>query len=40
MFTTAAAFELFRAGISKFPTEDNWAIVKLLEELSDTEVTW
>jgi 3-hydroxyisobutyrate dehydrogenase-like beta-hydroxyacid dehydrogenase len=40
MFTTAAAFELFRAGISKFPTEDNWAIVKLLEELADTEVTW
>ena len=40
MFTTAAAFELFRAGISKFPTEDNWSIVKLLEELADTEVTW
>jgi L-threonate 2-dehydrogenase len=40
MFTTAAAFELFRAGISKFPTEDNWSIVKLLEELADTKVTW
>mgnify|MGYP006418989365 FL=1 len=40
LFTTAAAFELFRAGMSKFPAEDNWSIVKLLEDIADTEVTW
>ena len=40
MFTAAAAHELFRAGISLFPEEDNWAIVKLLEQIADTEVTW
>ncbi len=40
LFTTAAAFELFRAGMSKFPNEDNWSIVKLLEDIADTEVTW
>ena len=40
MFTTAAAFELFQAGISLFPEEDNWSIVKLLEQIADTEVRW
>ena len=40
MFTAAAAHELFRAGISLFPEEDNWSIVKLLEQIADTEVTW
>ncbi len=40
MFTTAAAHELFQAGISLFPEEDNWACVKLLEQIADTEVTW
>jgi 3-hydroxyisobutyrate dehydrogenase-like beta-hydroxyacid dehydrogenase len=40
MFTTAAAYELFRSGISLFPDEDNWSIVKLLEQISGTEVTW
>lgn len=40
MFTTAAVFELFRAGMSKFPDEDNWSIVKLLEEIAGTEVEW
>ena len=38
MFTTAAAFELFRSGISLYPEEDNWAIVKLLEQIAGTEV--
>ena len=38
MFTTAAAFELFRAGISLYPEEDNWCIVKLLEQIAGTEV--
>ncbi len=40
MFTTSAAYEMFQAGISRFPDEDNWAIVKWLEEIAGTEVTW
>jgi putative dehydrogenase len=38
MFTTSAAFELFQSGISLFPEEDNWCIVKLLEQIAGTEV--
>ena len=38
MFTTAAAFELFQAGISLFPEGDNWSIIKLLEQIAGTEV--
>ena len=38
MFTTSAAYEMFQAGISRFPDEDNWAIVKWLEEIkSDSD---
>ena len=40
LFATSAANELFRAGISRFPEGDNWAIVKLLEEFSGVEVEW
>ncbi len=40
LFTAGAAYELFQAGISMFPDEDNWSIVKLLEQISDTEVHW
>ena len=40
LFATSAAFALFQAGISRFPEGDNWAIVKLLEEFSGTEVQW
>ena len=40
MFTTAAAHELFQSGISLFPDEDNWSIVRLLEQIADTEVRW
>ena len=40
MFATSAAFELFQSGISLFPEEDNWSIVKLLEQIAGTEVTW
>jgi 3-hydroxyisobutyrate dehydrogenase-like beta-hydroxyacid dehydrogenase len=40
MFTTSAAYELFQSGISLFPDEDNWSIVKLLEQIAGTEVTW
>jgi 3-hydroxyisobutyrate dehydrogenase-like beta-hydroxyacid dehydrogenase len=38
MFTTASAHELFQAGISKFPEEDNWSIIKILEDIAGTEV--
>ena len=40
LFGTSAAYELFQAGISRFPEGDNWAIVKLLEEFSGVEVKW
>lgn len=38
MFVTAAAMELMQAGIAVFPDEDNWAAIKLLERIADTEV--
>lgn len=38
MFTASAAYELFRCGMSLFPDEDNWSIVKLLEQIAGTEV--
>jgi len=38
MFTASAAFELFQAGISLYPDEDNWCIVKLLEQIAGAEV--
>ncbi|MCH7763445.1 MAG: NAD(P)-dependent oxidoreductase [Candidatus Marinimicrobia bacterium] len=38
MFTTSAAYELFRSGKSLFPEEDNWSIVKLLEQIAGIEV--
>ena len=40
MFTTSSAYELFQSGISLFPEEDNWSIVKLLEQIAGTQVTW
>lgn len=40
MFTTSASYELFQSGISLFPDGDNWSIVKLLEQIADTEVSW
>jgi len=40
MFTTSAAHELFQSGISLFPEEDNWACIKLLEQIAGTEVNW
>jgi 3-hydroxyisobutyrate dehydrogenase-like beta-hydroxyacid dehydrogenase len=40
MFATSAAYEIFQAGISRFPDEDNWAVAKWLEEIADTEVNW
>ncbi|OVE79535.1 dehydrogenase [bacterium I07] len=38
MFTASAAHELFRAGMSLFPDEDNWSIIKLLEQIAGVEV--
>jgi 3-hydroxyisobutyrate dehydrogenase-like beta-hydroxyacid dehydrogenase len=38
MFTTSAAYELFRSGMSLFPDGDNWSIIKLLEQIAGTEV--
>ena len=40
MFTASSAYELFQAGISRFPEEDNWAVAKVLEEIAGTEVSW
>ncbi len=40
MFGTAAAFELFQAGIARYPDEDNQSIVKFLEEIAGTTVAW
>ena len=38
MFTTSSAFQLFQAGMSLRPQEDNWTIIKILEEIAGTEV--
>jgi len=39
LFTTSAAYELFRAGITMFPDEDNQCVAKVLERIAGTEVT-
>ena len=40
MFATSAAYEMFQAGISRYPDGDNWVVAKWLEEIAGTEVTW
>ena len=40
MFLTSAVYEMFQSGVSLFPDEDNWAIVKLLERIAGTQATW
>ena len=40
LFATGAAYELFQAGISRFPKGDNWTIVRFLEEFTGAEVQW
>ena len=40
MFATSAAYEMFQAGISRFPEGDNWVVAKWLEEIAGTEVKW
>lgn len=37
MITTAVAHQLFQAGISTFPDEDNWCVFKVLENLSGVQ---
>ncbi len=38
LFVAAAARELFQAGITCFPEEDNWCVVKVIERLAGMEV--
>ena len=38
LFTTAAAAELFRAAIARYPQDDNQCIIRLLEEVSGVEL--
>ena len=40
MLTTSAAYEMFQAGMARYPDEDNWAVAKWLEEIAGTEVSW
>ena len=40
MLTTSAAYEMFQAGVARYPDEDNWAVAKWLEEIAGTEVSW
>lgn len=38
MFTTSSAYELFQAGKSLHPDEDNWTVIRLLENIAGVEV--
>ena len=38
LFAASAAFELFQAGKSVNPDEDNWTIIKILESIAGVEV--
>ena len=38
LFVTGAAWELFKAGIKRFPEEGNTSVVKILESISGVEV--
>ena len=38
MFVAAAAFQLFQSAMTAYPGEDNWAGVKVIEQISGTEV--
>lgn len=38
MFTAGAAMQLFQAGKTRHPDEDNWTVTKILEEIVGTEV--
>ncbi len=38
LFAASAAFELFQAGKSMNPDEDNWTIIKILENIAGVEI--
>ncbi len=38
MFTTSTAYQLFESGHSLNPEEDNWTIIKLLENITGVNV--
>lgn len=38
MFTTSSAYEMFQAGMSLNPDEDNWTVIKLLEKIAGIDV--
>ncbi len=38
MFTAGAAMQLFQAGKTRHPDEDNWTVTKILEEIVGTQV--
>jgi 3-hydroxyisobutyrate dehydrogenase-like beta-hydroxyacid dehydrogenase len=38
MFTTSSAYELFQAGKLLNPDEDNWTVIKILENIAGVEV--
>ena len=38
LFTASAAFELFQAGKAVNPDEDNWTIIKILENIAGVEI--
>ncbi len=40
LFTAAAAMQLFQAGKTRFPEEDNWAVTKVIEDIVGARVTW
>jgi 3-hydroxyisobutyrate dehydrogenase-like beta-hydroxyacid dehydrogenase len=40
LFVASAAHELFKSGAAKFPEEDNWAVTKVIEEISGAKVAW
>ena len=40
MFATASSYELFQAAKSMFPDDDNWAIVKFLEQICGAKTEW
>ena len=38
LFAASAAFELFQAGKAVNPEEDNWTIIKILENIAGIEI--
>lgn len=40
LFTAATAMQLFQAGMTRFPKEDNWAVTKVIEDIVGAQVKW